>query len=339
MIDLRSDTVTKPTSQMLKAMMNAQVGDDIFGEDPTINELQEKAAAIFGMEDALFCPSGTMTNQIAMSVHLQALEEVIMEQESHIYQYEGGGLFHNSRASVKLVSGQAGKLSATQVEQAINPDDIHKPITKVVSLENTTNRGGGATYSIEELREIKKVCDKNDLILHLDGARFFNAHMIENYDLKEIGEIFDSISICLSKGLGCPVGSLILGTKVFMRKALRMRKIFGGGMRQAGFLAAAGIYALENNIERLRDDHKLAKKIEELTTQVSYIESNYEVHTNIVIFILKNNVDVHHFIDYLKENDVHVIWFGGQAVRFVTHLDVSEEILSPLEKILHNYKS
>jgi threonine aldolase len=338
MIDLRSDTVTKPTKDMLNAMMSAQVGDDVFGDDPSINELQDYAANLFGVEGALFCPSGTMTNQIAMTVHLQSFEEVIIEKDSHIYQYEGGGLFHHSRASVNLINGKSGKISFDQIEKAINPNDIHKPVTRLVSLENTTNRGGGATYTISELKEIKKTCDKHGLLLHLDGARFFNAHIEQNYDLHEIGKIFDSISICLSKGLGCPVGSLLLGNKEFITKALRVRKAFGGGMRQAGFIAAAGTYALKNNLERLSEDHKLAKTLASITKEISYIESNLDVHTNIVIFNLSDKVDPSHFLEYLKDNDIFAVSFGGQAIRFVTHLGVTDEILSPLQSVLENYK-
>ena len=337
MIDLRSDTVTKPSKKMLEVMMNASIGDDVFGEDPSINKLQKQAAELFGMDGALFCPSGTMTNQIALSVQVGAFEEIILEEDSHIYQYEGGGIFHNSRASVKLLRGVKGKVTSNQVRDAINPDDIHKPVTRLVSLENTTNRGGGSTYSIEELREISKVCKENGLLLHLDGARFFNAQAIENYDLKEIGSLFDSISICLSKGLGCPVGSLVLGSNSFMKKALRVRKVFGGGMRQAGFLAAAGSFALENNLERLKEDHKLATEIEKIISKISYIESVKPVHTNIIIFELDSSIQPQHFVDYLKENDIFAVLFGGQSVRFVTHLDVNDSILDDLSKVLQNY--
>ncbi|WP_127718187.1 low specificity L-threonine aldolase [Halobacteriovorax sp. HLS] len=337
MIDLRSDTLTRPSKDMLEAMMNAPVGDDVFGEDPSINKLQEDCAKLFGMDGSLFCPSGTMTNQIAISCHVQAFEEIILERDSHIYQYEGGGIFHHSRASVKLLDGNAGKITAHQIKTAINPVDIHRPTTKLVSLENTTNRGGGATYSIEELREISKVCKENNLLLHLDGARFFNAHIIENYDLNEIGQIFDSISICLSKGLGCPVGSLLLGSNEFLKKALRVRKVFGGGMRQAGFLAAAGSYALERNIERLKEDHLLAKSIEKIIKNITYIEKSREVVSNIVIFDLDNEIDPNHFLSYLKENNLLAVSFGGQAIRFVTHLDVDKDILKDIENILNNY--
>lgn len=337
MIDLRSDTVTKPTPEMLSAMMSAPIGDDVFGEDPSINALQEKAALLFGMEDALFCPSGTMTNQIAIATHVGALEEIIVEKESHIYQYEGGGIFHNSRASVKLVDGRDGKMTAQQVRDSINPDDIHKPVSSLVSLENTTNRGGGNIYSLNELKEIKKVVDENDLKLHLDGARVFNAIIEGDYSAKDLGRIFDSISICLSKGLGCPVGSLLLGSKAFIKKSKRLRKVLGGGMRQAGFLAQAGIYALDNHIDRLSEDHHLAKKFEELLTGHSFIERVIPVKTNIVIFHLENSIDPQEFLNYLKSKDVLAVHFGGQAIRFVTHLDLPKNTLSKLQRALDEF--
>ncbi|OUR98469.1 threonine aldolase [Halobacteriovorax marinus] len=337
MIDLRSDTVTKPSAAMLEAMMNAEVGDDVFGEDPSINKLQEKAAAMFNMEAALFCPSGTMTNQIALTTHVQSMEEIIVEKDSHIYQYEGGGIFHNTRASVKLVDGINGKMTAAQVVAAINPDDIHKPISKLVSLENTTNRGGGGTYSLSELQEISKICKEKELILHLDGARVFNAFIKEGYGPSDLGPIFDSISICLSKGLGCPVGSLLLGSKAFIRKSLRVRKVFGGGMRQAGFLAAAGIYALDNNIERLRDDHQLAMQFKDILNELSYVSNVVPVQTNIVIFNLKENIDPFKFLDYLSEAGVKAVSFGGQAIRFVTHMDFKEDMIKEVKKVLESF--
>ena len=337
MIDLRSDTVTKPTPKMLEAMMSAPVGDDVFNEDPSINKLQEKAAQLFGMEDALFCPSGTMTNQIAISAHVGALEEIIVEKESHIYQYEGGGIFHNSRASVKLVDGINGKLNAKQVLSAISPDDIHKAVTRLVSLENTTNRGGGDTYTLQELRDIRKVVDENGLLLHLDGARVFNALIEESYEAIDLGKIFDSISICLSKGLGCPVGSLLLGSKDFIKKSRRIRKVLGGGMRQAGFLAQAGSYALDNHIERLREDHKLAKDLESILLNFSFIERVVPVKTNIVIFHLREDLDPSIFLEYLKSNGILAVHFGEQAIRFVTHLDIREEFLEEIRRVLSKF--
>lgn len=337
MIDLRSDTVTKPTPEMLNAMMSAPIGDDVFNEDPSINRLQEKVASLFEMEAALFCPSGTMTNQIAISAHVGALEEIIVEKESHIYQYEGGGIFHNSRASVKLVDGENGKLTADQVERSINPEDIHRPISRLVSLENTTNRGGGNTYSLSELKEIQRVVKENGLLLHLDGARVFNALVEEDYEAKDLGAIFDSISICLSKGLGCPVGSLLIGSKEFIKKSRRIRKVLGGGMRQAGFLAEAGSYALDNHIERLRDDHMMAKELGSILEKYDYIERVVPVKTNIVIFHLRSDINPQNFLEYLKSNKVLAVHFGEQAIRFVTHLDIPRGSLIELDRILSQF--
>ena len=260
MIDLRSDTVTKPCAGMLTAMMNAKVGDDVFGEDPTVNELEAMAATMFGMEAGLFCPSGTMTNQIAIKVHTQPGDEVICDKLAHIYQYEGGGIAFNSGCSVKLLDGDKGRITSDQVIEGINANQDYKAATSLVALENTTNRGGGSCYDFKEIIAIREVCSANNLGLHLDGARIFNALVEKKETPKQYGEIFDSISICLSKGLGTPVGSILLGTDKFIKRARRVRKAFGGGMRQAGFLAAAGIYALENNIDRLKEDHLHARK-------------------------------------------------------------------------------
>lgn len=322
---------------MLDSMMRAEVGDDVFNEDPSINALQVKACELFGMEAALFCPSGTMTNQIAIATHVGNLEEIILEKDSHIYQYEGGGIFHNSRASVKLLDGKSGKITAKQIRDAINPDDIHKPISRLVSLENTTNRGGGETYSLSELKEILEVVRQNNLKLHLDGARVFNAIIEEDYTPKDLGAIFDSISICLSKGLGAPVGSLLLGDKEFIAKAKRLRKVLGGGMRQAGFLAQAGIYALDNNIERLKEDHQLAKDIGELLSKFNFIEKVIPVRTNIIIFHLDEDVNPQEFLEYLKSKNILAVHFGGQAIRFVTHLDLEGDIISEINKVLSEF--
>ncbi|MES1224077.1 MAG: GntG family PLP-dependent aldolase, partial [Bacteroidota bacterium] len=261
LIDFRSDTVTKPTKGMLDAMMKANVGDDVFGEDPSINELESYAAALFSMEEGLFCPSGTMTNQIAIKCHTQPGDEVICDESAHIYQYEGGGIAFNAGASVKLLNGDRGRITAEQVAASINADDVHKARTSLVCLENTSNRGGGSCYDFEEIKKIKEVCGANNLDFHLDGARLFNALVAKKETAKQYGEVFDSISICLSKSLGCPVGSVLLGKKDFIKKARRVRKAFGGGMRQAGFLAAAGIYALNNHITRLAEDHTHARLI------------------------------------------------------------------------------
>ena len=263
-IDLRSDTVTKPTKAMLDAMFSAEVGDDVFGEDPTINKLEEKCAALFGMQAGLFCSSGTQTNQVAIKLHTQPGDEVICDANAHIYYYEGGGIAFNAGSSTKLLNGERGKFSAQDVINAIRADNVHFPRTSLVAVENTHNRGGGSIYDFNELEKIAAVCKKNNLAFHLDGARIFNAIVETDKSAKDFGRIFDTISVCLSKGLGAPVGSLLLGTKEHIYKARRIRKVFGGGMRQAGYLAAAGIYALDNNISRLKEDHARAKRLADI---------------------------------------------------------------------------
>ncbi len=287
-IDYRSDTVTRPSAEMRQAMMNAKVGDDVFGDDPSINELEELTANIFEMEASVFCPSGTMTNQVAIKCHTNPGDEVICETGSHIYQYEGGGIAVNSSASVKLINGDRGRITAAQVEEAINPEDIHRANTSLVSLENTANRGGGSCYELNEIKKIQRVCKQHDLKLHLDGARLFNALVANTETPKEYGQIFDSISVCLSKGLGAPVGSVLLGPKEFIKKARRIRKVFGGGMRQAGYLAAAGIFALKNNVERLQEDHHRAKQIAQALSTKEFVGKILPVETNIVIFEVRD---------------------------------------------------
>lgn len=324
-IDFRSDTVTKPSEGMRQAMFDAQVGDDVYGEDPTVNLLQQKAAAMFGMEAALFCSSGTQTNQIAINVHVNPGGEVICHQESHVYKYEGGGIARNSLASVRLLNGNRGRISPQQVLDSINnPDDIHLPLTQLVSIEDTSNRGGGAIYDFEVIKQIRKICLEKKLPLHLDGARVFNAFEETKIPFQEYGAQFDSISICLSKGLGAPVGSLLLGTNDFIRKATRVRKVFGGGMRQAGFIAAAGIYALDNNLNRLSIDHKHAKILEEQLQALDWVAEIMSVESNILILSLSDSVARDEIISKLKEQGVLVSAFGPQMIRFVTHLDITE---------------
>ncbi|MFL5788466.1 MAG: threonine aldolase family protein, partial [Flavisolibacter sp.] len=325
-IDFRSDTVTKPSAAMLDHMFKAKVGDDVFGEDPAINELESMASSLFGMEAALFCPSGTMTNQIAIKCHTQPGDEVICDNSSHIYQYEGGGIAFNSGASVKLLTGDRGRITASQVEESINPDDVHRAKTSLVSLENTSNRGGGSCYDFNEIKKIKEVCDKHLLPLHLDGARLFNAIVAKKEDPKEYGKAFHSISICLSKSLGCPVGSLLLGKKEFIKKARRVRKVFGGGMRQAGYLAAAGIYALQNNIERLEQDHIHARQIADVLAGQPYVESVLPVETNIIIFQVKPHYTAQTLVTKMKENNVLGYAISNKQIRLVIHLDITEEM-------------
>ena len=336
LIDFRSDTVTKPSKAMLEAMFQAPVGDDVFGEDPSINELEKLAAEMFGMEAAIYCPSGTMTNQIAIKCHTQPGDEVICDVTSHIYQYEGGGIAFNSGASVKLIAGDRGRVTAQQVLESINPDDVHKAHSSLVSLENTSNRGGGSCYEMDEIRSIRKVCDENNLKLHLDGARLFNALVAKNQSPKEYGELFHSISICLSKSLGCPVGSLLLGTKDFIKKARRVRKVFGGGMRQAGYLASAGIYALRNNVERLSQDHLHAKQIAEALSKKEFVTEVFPVETNIIIFSVAQPYTPKTLVAKWKESGVLGYAISPTQVRLVTHLDITPEMV---EKTIETIKA
>jgi threonine aldolase len=329
-IDLRSDTFTKPSPAMLEAMFTAKVGDDVFGEDPTVNELESIAANMFQMEEALFCPSGTMTNQIAIKCHTQPGQEVICEKLSHVYIYEGGGIAFNSSCQVKTIEGDQGRIKANDIKAAINPDDIHKASTGLVSLENTANRGGGSCYDFKEILKIKECCLEHKLPLHLDGARLWNALVAKGENAKQYGEVFDSISICLSKGLGTPVGSLLLGKKDFIKKARRIRKVFGGGMRQAGYLAAAGIYALENNIQRLEQDHRHTQQIVAALSKKDFVGSILPVETNILIFELKGRFTAKSFEMELAQSGIYTIAISPTQIRMVTHLDVTETMISQL---------
>ena len=334
MTDYRSDTFTKPSQLMLEAMFRADVGDDVFGEDPSINNLETLAAEIFGMEAALFCPSGTMTNQIAIKCHTQPGDEVICDKLSHVYIYEGGGIAFNSGCQVKPIEGDRGRITAKQVENSINPDDFHKPVTRLVSLENTANRGGGSCYQFRNIMEIREVCLKNKLALHLDGARIFNAIVAMKENPKDYGSTFDSISVCLSKGLGAPVGSVLLGNKNFIRKARRVRKVFGGGMRQAGYLAAAGIFALENNIQRLDIDHQHAKKIAEALLKKPFTGKMMPVETNIIIFEVTGNYTAKALAEAFKKHGILVMAISETQVRMVLHLDVTEKMVTDTIKVI-----
>ena len=332
--DLRSDTFTKPSPEMLQAMFTANVGDDVFGEDPTVNELENMAAEMFGMPAAVFCPSGTMTNQIGIKVHTQPGEEIICERLSHVYIYEGGGIAFNSGCQVKTIEGNQGRITADQVLDAINPIDIHKAKTSLVSLENTTNRGGGGCYEMTDIQAIREVCLNNNIKLHLDGARLWNALVANNEKPKQYGEIFDSISICLSKGLGTPVGSLLLGDSEYIQKARRIRKVFGGGMRQAGYLAAAGIYALENNINRLAIDHKHAKQIAKALTKKDFVGKMMPVETNIIIFEILSPYTPKKFAEELAKFEILCMVISPTQIRIVTHLDVTETMVKNLIDII-----
>lgn len=336
-IDLRSDTVTRPTKAMLQAMLNAKVGDDVFGDDPTVIALEEKAAALFGMEAGLYCSSGTMTNQIAVRLHAGAGDEVMCDRTAHIYNYEGGGIAANARASVRLLEGDYGRFTAEDVEANINPDDPHFPITKMVSVENTSNRGGGSCFSLESMRSISKTCRDHNLICHLDGARIFNALYATATSADQLHGLFDTVSICLSKGLGAPVGSVLLGSEAFIKRARRMRKLMGGGMRQAGYLAAAGIYALDNHIQRLADDHRRALTIEAVLRDLGYVEEVFPVETNIVICRLADALTAHDFVDRLNQKRIKAVAVSPQNVRFVTHLDFNDDMLEVLLRELRNF--
>jgi threonine aldolase len=311
---------------MKEAMFAAPVGDDVFGEDPTVNVLETKIAALFGMEAALFCPSGTMTNQIAIRLHTGPQKEVICHQYSHIYLYEGGGIMANSMASVKLLTGDLGKITASQVAESINPDDVHAPETTLVSLENTMNKGGGSIYTLDEIKPIHALCKEKGIKLHLDGARLFNALVETGESPADWGAQFDTISICLSKGLGCPIGSVLLGTKVDIKRAKKVRKVFGGGMRQAGFLAAAGIYALDHQVERLKEDHHRARVLGQFLVQAPQVAEVLPVATNIVIARLEG-ISPEAYLQQLAAQGIKGVKFGKDLVRFVTHLDFGDDHL------------
>jgi len=334
-VNLISDTVTKPTKGMLDVMMNAEVGDDVFKSDPTINALQEKVAALFGMEEALFFPSGTMANQTAIKLHTQPGDKIFCDKWAHVYQYEGGGAAFNSGVTCKLIDGHRGMFTAKQLKEAVaGRADIHVPFSRLVCIENTTNKGGGACWNFEELKKIKQVCVDNQLDYHLDGARLFNALVAKNETPKQYGELFDTISICLSKGLGAPVGSLLLGSKEHIGKALRVRKLFGGGMRQAGFLAAAAIYALDNHVDRLAEDHQKATQIESVLNSLPYIQKVEPVETNIIIFYVNNDLDVDDFIGKMASKGILLTPMGDGKIRIVTHLDFTDDMMDYLIKEL-----
>ncbi len=333
-VELRSDTFTQPTEGMLKAMFSAKVGDDVFGEDPAMNELEAFAADMFGMEAAVFCPSGTMTNQIAINVHTRPGEEVICEQGAHVYFYEAGGIARLSGCQARTVAGTRGQLFPEQIIPLINPEDVHRARTRLVCLENTCNRGGGSTYSIENMRNIRVLCDSHNLKLHLDGARLFNAIVANSETPKDYGKIFHSISVCLSKGLGAPVGSLLLGDKAFIHEARRARKAFGGGMRQAGFLAAAGLYALQNHVERLQEDHAKAHKLAEVLGNASWVKSVMPVETNIVIFEVSGDKPASYYVEALKREGINTAATSPTSIRMVTHLGVNEnDVLTTIDTI------
>lgn len=327
-INLISDTVTKPTPGMLDAMMSAKVGDDVFKADPSVNALEEKVAQLFSKEAALFFPSGTMANQTAIKLHTNPGDQLICDKYAHVYNYEGGGVSFNSGVSCKLVNGIRGMMTAEQVEAAINPPDFyHSPLTSLVCIENTTNKGGGACWDFEELKRVKTVCEKHSLAYHLDGARLWNALVAKGETAVQYGDLFDTISICLSKGLGCPVGSVLVGSELEINKALRIRKIFGGGMRQSGFLAAAASYALDHQIDRLAEDHTKAHQIGALLNELSYIKRVEPIETNIIIFEIEETaMSADDFLEKLNRHNIHIIGMGQGKLRIVTHMDYTDDM-------------
>ncbi len=334
MIDLISDTVTKPSKDMLEAMMNAEVGDDVFVEDPTANRLENKIAAMFGMEAGLFCPSGTMTNQVAIKTHTQPLDEIICDKQCHIYNHETGGWAFHSGVSIRLTEGERGKMTVPQIEELILPDRDWLPNSRLVAIENTVNKGGGSVYTIEEMKAISDFCRSKNLIIHLDGARIFNALTALNKKPADLKGMFDSISICISKGLGAPVGSVLICSKAFIKKARKIRKVMGGGMRQSGFLAAACIYALDNNIERLRDDHTRAKQLGETLKTLSWVKKVLPVETNIVVFEVESSAK---FAEEILKHNIRVHTFSPTLVRMVTHLDISDEMIDEVIEVLKKF--
>jgi len=336
-INLISDTITRPTPKMLEAMFAAKVGDDVFNADPTVLALQEKLAKMFGKEAALFFPSGTMANQVAIKIHTQPAEQMICDKWAHVFNFEGGGAAFNSGISCSLLDGHRGMFTAEQVKLAINdPENFHIPITSLVAVENTTNKGGGACWAIAELEKIKNVCSANNLAYHLDGARLFNALVAKKESPKQYGNLFDTISICLSKGLGAPIGSVLLGTEAHIKKAVRIRKLYGGAMRQVGYLAAAGIYALDHHVERLSIDHDRAKKLGEALNNSKFIKKVEPVETNIVIFYVQDNVKEADFVEALKVENILIISMGEGKLRMVTHLDFTETMLDFVVNTIKN---
>lgn len=336
--DLRSDTVTRPSPGMLDAILNAKTGDDVYKEDPTVNELERRMAELFGMDDALYFPTGSMANQAAIKLHTNPGEQLICDKWAHVYHYEGGGASFNSGVSCKLVDGDRGLITASQVEKAINPPDFyHSPLTSLVCLENTTNKGGGACYELQTIKEIHKVCDTHRLGLHLDGARLMNAIIAKDQDAKEFGKYADTISVCFSKGLGAPMGTVLVGKKGIMENAIRIRKVLGGGMRQVGFMAAAAIYALDHHVERLEEDHKKAKEIANVLSGVSYINKVEPTETNIVIFYLDETISEEKFMSDLRSKDILISNMGQGKLRVVTHMDYTDTMHQHFLEVLQNY--
>lgn len=338
-INLISDTVTKPSPKMLQAMFDAKVGDDVFKQDPTVNAFEKMVADLFGKEAALFFPTGTMANQTAIKLNTNPGDQIICDKWSHIHLYESGGASFNSGVNFNLLDGHRGLITAEQVKEGVNdPEFYHAPLSKMVSIENTTNKGGGACYELEELQKIKQVCVDHNLKYHLDGARLWNALIAKKQQPKQFGALFDTISVCFSKGLGAPIGSVLLSDGATMHRALRIRKIFGGNMRQSGYLAAAGIYALQNNIDRLEDDHKRAKELGQVLQHLPWIEKVAPVETNILIFEVKKALNEKAVIEKFKDKGILISSMGQGKLRIVTHLDyrqvMHEYVMEALEKMV-----
>lgn len=328
--DFRSDTVTKPTKDMLDAMTKAPIGDDVLGDDPTVKRLESIASEMFGMESGLFCPSGTMTNQIAINVHCRPGEELICSPLSHIYNYEGGGVAFNSGVQIRTGGDNYGRIFPEDIKRLIQPEiDVHAAQSRLVVVENTSNKGGGTCLGIALLKDLAAIARSNGLNYHLDGARVFNAIVRDN-ESSEDYNFFDTISICLSKGLGAPVGSLLLGNKDFISQGKRVRKRFGGGMRQSGYLAAAGIYALQNNINRLSLDHDLAQRIFIKLSQLDFIAEIKPVQSNIVLFRVKNSTSTIDLHNHLLLRNILIILMDKDWMRIVTHLDIKEKHIQDL---------
>ena len=339
-IDLRSDTVTIPSKEMLNVMFSAKVGDDVYGEDPTVKELEHKLATMFGMEKAMFFPSGTMANQTAIKLHTNPGDQVICDKYSHVFNYEGGGGAFNSGVSFKLIDGKRGMFNSSQLLESINPEEFyHSPLSSLVTVENTTNKGGGACWNLKDIQDIKKVCKNNNLGLHLDGARIWNAVVKKNENPKDYGAIFDTISVCLSKGLGCPIGSVLIGNSEIMKNSLRIRKVLGGAMRQVGYIAAAGIYAIENNIDRLKNDHLRAREIGEKLVDKHFVKKVEAVETNIIVFEINNAIKKESIIQAFNKLRIQFDWYsmGLNKIRIVTHLNYCNEkheyLLNSIENI------
>jgi threonine aldolase len=325
-VDLRSDTVTRPTPEMRAAIANARVGDDVFGDDPTVKELEALSAELTGKEAGLFVPSGSMGNEVAILAHTGRGDEAIVEFDSHIYNYETAGPAVLSGVQLAPIRTEHGIFSISEIDEAVRPDDVHEPVTKLVCLENTHNRKGGIVYPLERMRDIRELSLRRGLRMHLDGARIFNASVASGMDAKEYCATCDSVMFCLSKGLGAPIGSMLVGDAEFIRLAHRYRKLLGGGMRQVGLIAAAGVYALRHNIERLADDHKRARRLAESLLGIGAIRIDMEtVQTNIIVIdVADSGFSVDESVLLLEQSGVLVVPFGRTTIRAVTHLDIDD---------------